>query len=184
MKRYYFIGKNLDDFESIERALEARGIVVPQIHVLSQDDAGVKDHHLNEVHSVLKKDVIHSGEIGALIGLAVSFFSIAVAYLCDLQDVVGWVPFVLFSLILLGFFTWEGGLFGIQVPNSRFRQFEEALRSDKHVFFVDVQPEQETVLQQVVAAHPQVEQAGTGISAPRWIIVWQTKWREFLHWAP
>lgn len=184
MKRYFFIGTNLDNLEAIETELEARHFATPQIHVLSRDDAGVQEHHLHQVHSLLRKDVIHSGEIGALVGLGVSFLSIAVAYASHLPETIGWLPFICLSLVLLGFFTWEGGLFGIQVPNSRFRRFEEALRSGRHLLFVDAEPHQETALRQVLSGYPELESAGTGLSAPRWLVMWQQKWRDFLHWAP
>jgi len=184
MKRYYFVEENLDDLETIERELEARNVVTPQIHVLSQDDAAVKDHHLNEVHSIFKKDIVHSGEIGALIGLAVAVIAIAAAAMSRLLETMGWVPFVFFAIILLGFFTWEGGLFGIQTPNNRFRRFEEALRSGKHVFIVDVDDTQEPVLKDVLAEHPNLKPAGTGASSPRWLVMAQQKWRDFLNWAP
>lgn len=184
MKRYYFIDDNLDDLALIERELEARNVVTPQIHVLSQDDAGVQGHHLNEVHSLLKKDIIRSGEIGGLIGLGVSLLSVVIAYFSGLPELIGWVPFIFLSIVLLGFFTWEGGLFGIQTPNSRFRQFEAALKNGDHVFLVDVEPKQEAVLQEILAAHPQLKPAGVGASAPRWVIGAQQKWKEFLNWAP
>jgi hypothetical protein len=55
MKRHYYIGDNLEDMASAERGLEAAGISTPQIHVLSNDDAGVELSHLHEVEAVLKK---------------------------------------------------------------------------------------------------------------------------------
>lgn len=184
MKRYYFIEDNLDDLETIERELEARNVVTPQIHVLSQDDAALRGRHLNEVHSFMKKDVVRSGEIGAIIGLIVAVIAIATAAMTRVLETIGWVPFIFLAIILLGFFTWEGGLFGIQTPNSHFRRFEEALRAGKHVFIVDVEDQQEGALKQVLAAHPGLKPAGTGASAPRWLVYCQQKWREFLNWAP
>lgn len=184
MKRYYFIDRSLDDLRSIEQELELGGVDPCQMHVLSQDDAGVSLHGLNEVHTFLKKDIVHAGERGALIGLAISAISIVVAYLSGLPETIGWVPFVFLSIILLGFFTWEGGFLGIQVPNSRFRRFEKALRRGRHVFFVDIRPDQEATLKRVIASHPYLRAAGTGSAAPGWIISSQRNWRHFLRWAP
>jgi hypothetical protein len=184
MRRYFFIEDSLANLKTIAKELEAKNIVAPQLHVLSWDDAGVQEHHLYEVHSLLKKDVVHSGEVGALIGLAVAVISVIIAYFTPLPEIIGWVPFVFLSVVLLGFFTWEGGLFGIQVPNSRFRQFENALKSGKHIFFVDVEPEQEAALKQTLAEHPHLQPAGTGMPAPRWLVMGQQKWRNFLRWAP
>jgi hypothetical protein len=60
---------------------------------------------------------------------------IAVAHFSGLRK-VGWVPFV-FSLSCCSASMWEGGLIGIQTPNSR-SLVERALRAYEHVFFVDV----------------------------------------------
>jgi hypothetical protein len=87
-------------------------------------------------------------------------------------------------VILLGFFTWEGGLFGIQVPNSQYRRFTTALEEGKHMLIVDVDPGQEELLKSVFAAHPRLVPAGTGNSAPRWFVRWQQRWHDFLQWAP
>jgi len=184
MKRYFFIEDDLDDLELIERQLLSSGMLRPQIHVLSQDDAGVSEHHLNEVHALLRQDIIHSGEIGALIGLVVSAVSILLAYFSGLPESIGWMPFAMLSIVLLGFFTWEGGLFGIQVPNSQFRRFEDALRAGKHLLLVDVDRGQEYIMQQVLSAHPHVKPEGTGVAAPRWLVRWQQRWSNFLQWAP
>ena len=184
MKRYYFIGDDLDVVAMAERELLTNGIAAEQIHCLSLDDADAEQHHLHDVQSLMKKDVIHSAEIGALIGLAASIIAISAAHLSGLAAKVGWVPFVFLAIVLLGFFTWEGGLVGIQTPNSRFKRFEKALRAGAHVFFVDVHPAQEPTVKGVLAEHPQLRPAGTGTSLPRWIVGVQHHTRRFFQWAP
>jgi hypothetical protein len=184
MKRHYFIGDDLNVVAAVERALIAKGIAAEQIHVLSLNDADAEQRNLHDVQSLMKKDVIHSAEIGALIGLAASIAAIAIAHLTGLAAKVGWVPFVFLAIVLLGFFTWEGGLIGIQLPNSRFRRFEKALRAGEHVFFVDVDSAQEPHVEQVLGAHPQLRPAGTGSSSPRWLVGLQQNARRFSQWAP
>jgi hypothetical protein len=184
MKRYFFLEESLDDLELIERKLLARGMARPQIHVLSHDDAGVSGHRINEVHSLLRQDTIHASEIGALIGFAIAVVSVAIAYVSGLPETIGWAPFVMLSLILLGFFTWEGGFFGFQMPNSRYRRFDDALRQGRHLLIVDVDHGQDYMLQQVLDAHPHVKPAGSGVAAPRWLLRWRQHWDQFVQWAP
>ena len=66
MKRHYFISDDLDDLEIIEAQLEDNGISTPQIHVLSESDGDVESHHLHDVNSLMKQDVLHSWEVGAV----------------------------------------------------------------------------------------------------------------------
>ena len=172
MLRHYFISDSLDDLEVFEEQLEAAGVSTPQIHVLSRDDAEVQRHsHLHAVQSFMKNDVVHSTERGAVVGLVASALVLGVAYAAGwTASVAGWMPFIFLAVVVLGFCTWEGGLFGIQVPNHNFARFEQALKDGKHVFLVDLKPAQEAVLEKVLKLHPQVQLAGTGSSTPHWLI--------------
>lgn len=184
MKRYYFINDNLDELEQVEQELERGGISTPHIHVLSKDDAGVQQHHLHEVNTFMRQDVVRSGEYGALIGIGISLLAVAIAWLSGLAETIGWVPFIFLSIVLLGFFTWEGGLWGIQEPNSRFRRFEQALADGKHLLLVDVDNRQEETMRRTLAQHPSLKPAGVGAAMPSWVVGWQEKWRDFVRWAP
>jgi hypothetical protein len=177
MLRHYFISDSLDDLEVFEEQLEAAGVATPQIHVLSRNDAEVHRHpHLHEVESFMTKDIVHSTIRGAVVGLCGAALVLIVAHLAGwTQTAVGWMPFIFLALVVLGFCTWEGGLFGIQTPNHNFRRFEKALNDGKHVFFVDLEPQQEAILEKVLKSHPQVELAGTGPSTRHWLITLQQK---------
>lgn len=177
MLRHYFISDSLDVLEVFERQLENAGVSTPQIHVLSRNDAGVEQHkHLHEVQSLMKNDVVHSTVRGAAVGLGAFALVVAVAYFSGWTETpAGWVPFIFLGLMLLGFCTWEGGLFGIQRPNRRFQQFEKALNAGEHVFFVDLEPGQEAVLEKVLKSHPRMRPAGTGSAMPHWLVALQRK---------
>ena len=177
MQRHYFISDSLDDLEVLEEQLEAAGISTPQIHVLSGNDADVANHHhLHEVQSFMKRDIVHTTLRGAVVGLCAFALVLSVAYYAGWTDGgVGWLPFLFLAVVLLGFSTWIGGLLGIEKPNHNFIRFEQALNAGKHVFFVDLEPDQEAVLEKLLKSHPQVELAGTGISTPHWLIALQQK---------
>ena len=184
MKRHYYISDNLDELEAVEHELEDGGVSKPQMHVLSENDADVEQHHLHEVEAVLKQDVVHGTEVGAVIGVIAAALVLGVAWLAGWPDTVTWVPFIFLAVVLLGFCTWEGGLFGIQVPHQEFRRFRDSLREGKHVFFVDVNETQEPVLARVIGDHPQMQLAGVGGSTPSWVIGLQQKWRSFTQTMP
>jgi hypothetical protein len=177
MLRHYFISDSLDDLEVFEEQLEAAGVSSSQIHVLSRNDAEVENHHhLHEVQSFMKNDIVHSTIRGAVVGLCAFVLVLAIAYFAGwTESAVGWMPFIFLAVVMLGFCTWEGGLRGIQEPNHDFVRFEQALRDGKHIFFMDLEPQQEVILEEVLKSHPQVELAGTGSSAPHWLIALQQK---------
>ncbi|MFS2067160.1 magnesium transporter [Pseudomonas sp. CT11-2] len=180
MNRHYYISDNLDDLEALETELEANGINTEQIHVLSEQVADVEEHHLHEVNSLMKQDVVHSGEIGAAVGVPLAALILGGAYwLGWTETAAGWVPFIFLAIVIFGFCIWEGGFFGIQVPNAHFRNFKQMVEDGKHIFFVDVDPNQEPVLDRVIEHHPKLKIAGTGTASPHWTVAWLHKWHQF-----
>ena len=185
MIRHFYISDSLDDLEDVEQELEEQGIATPQIHVLSQNDADVQQHHLHEVEAVLKKDVVHSMELGAIVGVIAAAIVLIVAYAAGwTESAAGWIPFIFLAIVVLGFCTWEGGLFGIQEPHYQFKQFQDVLKQGRHVFFVDVTEQQEAVLARIVDAHPKLEAAGEAEATPEWVIKWQKNWQGFVKTMP
>jgi len=185
LKRHFYISDDLDDLDMLEQELENSGIATPQIHVLSQGEADVEHHHLHQVEAVLKKDVVHSMERGAVIGVIAAVLVLAMAYIMGWTDsAAGWVPFIFLAIVVLGFCTWEGGLFGIQEPHYQFKNFQTILQQGKHVFFVDVSLQQEEILGDTIKNHPRVEMAGEGEATPEWIVDWQRHWKGFVKTMP
>lgn len=180
MKRHFYVSEDLDDLEIIEEELEARGVHTPQIHVFSQDDTAVEQHeHLHNIESVFKKDVVHGTIVGSWIGLGLAALVLIVTSYTDWPESYTWVPFIFLAIVLLGFGAWSGGLYGIQEPHRDFKRFEKQLRAGKHVFIVDVDPEQESSLRRVVERHPGLVLAGTGKATPRWIVMGQHGVKKF-----
>ncbi|GAA0852262.1 NAD/FAD-utilizing enzyme [Aliiglaciecola litoralis] len=185
MKRHYYISADLDDLEAVEKELESRGVATPQIHVLSENDAEVEKHHLHAIEAVLKQDVVHSTQIGAGVGVICATAVLLLAYVFDwYATAAGWIPFIFLAVVLLGFCTWEGGLIGIQVPNYQFKRFQKLLKNGKHVFFVDVTPEQESILTEIVQKHPRLKFAGDGDATPGWVVQGQDKFQKVMKTLP
>ncbi|MCE9687329.1 MULTISPECIES: NAD/FAD-utilizing enzyme [Shewanella] len=185
MLRYYYVTDDLDDLEKVEQELEAEGITEPQIHILSEKDGDVETHRLHEVEPVLKQDVVHSTEIGAVIGTIGAALVLFVAFALGwTESAAGWLPFIFLAVVVLGFCTWEGGFIGIQIPNVNFKRFQNMLHKGRHVFFVDVDPEQEPSFTRVILAHPHLHAVGTGSATPRWVVRWQDIYHNFMKRMP
>jgi hypothetical protein len=184
MKRHYFISDDLDDLAAIEAELDAVGISAPQVHVLSNDDAGLALKQLSQVEAVLKKDVVHGTELGAVVGVACAIAILLLFWMSGLTESYTWLPPIFLSIVILGFCTWEGGLIGIQEPHVDFRRFEQELRSGKHILLLDVEADQESKMRHIIRAHARIENAGEGESTPGWVIGARQKWSRFMELAP
>ena len=181
LTRHFFISDDIDDLERLEEELEREGVVTPQIHVLTNDDTAAAQHnHLHQVVSLMKKDVVHSTLIGAGVGVVAAILSLLVAYAAGWSETrAGWIPFIFLAIVLLGFFTWEGGLRGIEEPNHHFRKFEKALEDGNHVFFVDLEPHQNRAVAQVLKRHKGIHFAGKARGSPHWLVTAQYRVKRF-----
>ena len=184
MRRHYYISDDLDDLESIEQELESRGVTTPQIHVLSKDDLGVQEHHLHEVPSIMKKDVVHSTSIAAMFGFVCAVVVLCVAEFTGVTKTVGWIPFIFLAVVVMGFITWEGGMWGIQEPNIHFKRFQKALNEGKHVLYVEVTKDQEALFASVIEKHPKLLDAGKEDTATGLLISAENGIHRFSKWAP
>ncbi len=184
MKRYYFIGEDLQLLETVERELEQEGLTTPQIHVLSEDDAGVETRQLNRVEAVLKKDVVRATKKGAVVGAVGAVAVLLVAWATGISEHYTWVPAIFLAIVVLGFCTWEGGLIGIQEPHVDFRRFQGQLDAGKHILFVDVEDEQVESMRRVMQGHSGIETAGEGPATPRFVVRFQDKFSTFMKLAP
>lgn len=185
MQRHYYVSDDLNDLEAVERELEQSGLTTPQIHVLSENDAEVEKHHLHAIESVLKKDVVHSTQLGAIVGVIGAALILGIAYALQWHTtVVGWLPFAFLAVVVLGFCTWEGGLVGIQIPNYQFKRFQALLKQGKHVFFVDVDDKQFSTLGEVVIRHKSLIYAGKGDATPAWVVKGQDKFNNAMKALP
>lgn len=184
MKRHYYISDDLDDLESIEVELEQHGVTTPQVHVLSRDDVGVEEHNLNKVPSLMKKDVVHSTSVAAFFGFLCGVLVLFVAKYTGITETVGWAPFIFLAVVVMGFITWEGGMWGIQETNIHFKRFEQALAEGKHVLFVEVKKDQEAILSRVVSKHYKLLHAGIEDSPNGPLISAENSAHNFVKWAP
>ena len=184
MKRHYFISDDLDDLAAIESELDAVRISAPRVHVLSNDHAGLALRQLSQVEAVLKKDVVHGTELGAVVGVACAIAILLLFWMSGLTESYTWLPPIFLSIVILGFCTWEGGLIGIQEPHVDFRRFEQELRSGKHILLLDVEADQESKMRHIIRAHARIENAGEGESTPGWVIGARQKWSRFMELAP
>ena len=177
MVRVFYISDDLDDLDLVEYELELSGIRSSQIQVLTNNDAELAGHrHLHPVKSFMRNDVIHSTEIGAVVGVIIAATVLFAAYASGMTASIGWLPFVVVAVVIMGFITWEGGLFGFQALHYQFRRFKSVLQSGRHVLMVDVEPEQEVMLANLTLPHDKLKPAGIGKVPPRWLAAFYQRW--------
>ncbi len=184
MKRYFYVSNSLDDLERVENTLEDSGISRGQIHVLSNDDAGVKEHNLNQVYSWFRTDVISTTYKGAILGLILAALVLFFSNALGATETVGWAPFIMLSIVCVGFCAWEGGLIGSHLPSSRFKSFQRALEHGRHVLMIDADAKDIEFIDSVVAQSPGLHAAGASETMDQWTVATERRLRRFFDWGP
>ena len=184
LSRQYFISDNLADLKLVEQELEIAGVATAQIHILTRDNAGLERHKdLHGVPSLMKRNIIHSGLMGAVVGAILAVATLLVSFILGWHSsMAGWIPFIFLAVILFGFCTWFGGLHGLRNPNYHFVRFQKDLDAGKHVLFIDLDESQTEILRTIVEKHPGLVSAGFGQSVPAWVIKLETMTSHWWYW--
>ncbi len=162
MKRLYFLAQSLDSVSKISEDLHRLGINDWNLHVLSRDEAGLYRRHIQSTHVFQQNDVLHSGELGAIVG---GFLGLLIAMALELLTPFG-APLPLPILVLIAglftlFGTWSGGLAGVSRENYKTARFHDELKKGKHLIMVDVSRQQESSTRQHIDRyHPEISLAG------------------------
>ena len=184
MYRRYLVSDDLDELKAVEQDLYLHGFSAPQVHVLTERYAEIDKYHFNDVNSLSKSDVVHSGLVGATVGIVLSVICISLGFIFGAQNSIQWLPYIFIAIILLGFCTWEGGLIGIQLKNKEFQKFDELLNAGKHVMLVDMRQEDSDTVTNVIKSHSKIKNYGVGNGAPSWLVRSQNTWRQFIREMP
>ncbi|MFT3931520.1 MAG: hypothetical protein QM709_14610 [Spongiibacteraceae bacterium] len=144
MKRLYYLADNLNTADEVAKALHDEGISDWNFHVLSKDEAGLYTHHLHAANPLHQRDLIRTGERGALLGflagMAAALFS---AVLLELSSVHSVMVFAIAIVLPTLFGAWLGGLVGLSTENHKIARFHDDIEYGRALLMIDVKPAHE-----------------------------------------
>lgn len=180
MLRHYYVTDDLDDLVEVEHELEHQGVDHAQIHVLSEQGESCQHSELQDEEKLRQQDVFYSTEIGAIIGLLFAVLLLFFTFFFEwATSPISWLAYTLLSAIIFALCTWEGGFIASYQPNVRFTRFSNLLAQGMHVLFVDIEPEQQTILDGVIYQHPKVLDQGVGEVMPIWVVPGRDRYSSF-----
>ena len=163
MKCLYYLAPTLESTGAICGDLHAIGVRDRYIHVISDDEAGLKKEHIHSSNYVETLDFVRTGFLGAYIGFFVGMFG---AFLLMVTQVFGsntpvlaYLGFMLFATL---FGAWMGGMFGLGVENKKLRQFHDDIQSGKYLILIySRKGSGETIEAMMRKKHPESEYVAT-----------------------
>jgi hypothetical protein len=159
MKCLYYLAPTLDSTHGISDDLHAVGIRDFFVHVISRDEAGLKQQHIHSSNYLETLDVVRDGVIGGVVGFIVGLVGVALLRYFDTFGVP--VPdLVYFAIIGVAtlFGTWEGGLIGMGQENRKLAKFHADIQDGKFLILIYALKEQEEAVRHMMRErHPESE---------------------------
>jgi hypothetical protein len=153
MKQSLLMSNDLDDIEALQGELNQQGISPYDLKVLSDEETAVSEHHLESINSFNKTDIIRGTITGMFVGLILFSIILTVPNYMELDSPVGVTLFLFIGLIVLGISTWEGGLWGIQNFNRRFKSLEYKIHHGNHLVIINYCKQHEEKLNTAIHHH-------------------------------
>lgn len=162
MKCLYYLAPTLESTHGISDDLHSVGVKDFFLHVISRDEAGLRQQHIHSSNYLETLDVVRDGVIGAAVGFCVGLLGV---WLIERFDPFGVeVPmFVHFALVAVAtlFGAWEGGLIGIGKENRKLAPFHSAIEAGKFLLLIYALKDQEAAVTSMMRErHPEAEFAG------------------------
>jgi hypothetical protein len=136
------------------------------IHVLAR--RGTPMDGLHEASMMQKSDLVHGAQMGLMIGAVLGCaLGVLVAYTMVGADGMRIVTVLGAAILGALFGAWVSSMVGIAVPNSRLRQFAEAIDEGRILLMADV-PESrvEEIRERLRSIHPEAEDRGLDPHVP------------------
>ncbi len=151
MKTMYYLASSLGSVDNIAQDLRKAGIKNWFIHILSNDESGIKKRRLHSSNYLETLDLIRDGLIGGVIGLAIGLLAVLLLIFIKPLGIELSGSIYFFVVMLLTFFgAWEGGLVGIASRNKKIRQFQEQINKGQHLVIIYTGKKYESRIQYIM----------------------------------
>jgi hypothetical protein len=166
MRRLYFLVPGLDSAKKIVDELLLARVEERHIHVIAKEGAPLEN--LPEASFLQKTDFVPALERGLAVGGATGVLAGLVAMTFPPAGLVlGGGALLSVALAGAGFGAWLSSMVGSSVPNTRLKQFEDAIEQGEILFMVDVPKARvEEIDEMVKRHHPEADIEGTEPTIP------------------
>ncbi len=161
MKCLYYLAPTLDSTHGISDDLHEVGVKDFFVHVISRDEAGLKQQHIHSSNYLETLDVVRDGLIGGLAGLVVGLLGVwAIDYFDPFGIEVPTLVYVALVGVATLFGTWEGGLIGIGNENRKLAKFHDDIAAGKFLILIYALKVREAAVRKMMRErHPEAELA-------------------------
>jgi len=159
----YYLAPTLESTRAVSDDLHAIGVKDWYIHVISDDEAGLKKERIHSSNYIETLDIVRTGILGAYTGFFVGMFG---AFLFKATNAFGTnTPLTAYLAVMVFatlFGAWVGGMFGLGVENQKLSQFHDDIKSGKYLILIYSRKGSGATIQAMMRAqHPESEYVAT-----------------------
>ena len=161
MNCLYYLARTLESTHRVSNDVRALGVNDSLLHVISNDEAGLKKQHIHSSNYLETLDLIGDGLIGAALGVIPGVVGVALLKFFEPfgPNVPRVVYFATVAFAVL-FGAWEGGLTGIATENRKLAKFHDDIERGWYLILIYTPKDQEAAVREVIRArHPEAELA-------------------------
>ncbi len=152
MKTMYYLTSSLGNADNIAHELESAGVKNWFIHIISNDESGIKKRRLHSSNYLETLDLIRDGLIGGVLGFLIGIIAVALlATLKPLNLELPGITYLFIVTIITLFGLWEGGLAGIASKNKKLAEFEKDLTAGMHLVLIYISKKNEPRIQYIMS---------------------------------
>jgi len=153
MKCFYYLSPTLDISKKVSEDLQQAGLDGWYLHVISNDEAGLVQQHINSSNYLETLDLFRGTTVGGMIAFTLSLIAsiLATKYEPFGQE-VSTIYYVIFIFVVTLFGIWEGGLYGISSDHQKIKPFREEIKKGKYLVLVYAEKEQEEAITSMMSS--------------------------------
>jgi len=164
MRRLYFLVPEVSTARKIVDEMLLARLEVKHIHVIAREGTELED--LPQATLMQKSDFVPAVERGLALGGAAGIFA-GLAAMALPGIVIAGGALLGIGLAGAGMGAWIGGMIGLDVQNSRLRQFEKEINAGNVLMLIDVPKNRVAEFETLVKKHhPEAEFEGTEPQIP------------------
>jgi hypothetical protein len=157
VKCLYYVAPTLDSARRISDDLHGLGVRDSFLHVIANDEAGLKQWNIHSGNYLETLDLVRDGFIGSAIGFCTGLIGVGLLKLYEPfgPAVPGSAYFATVAAATL-FGAWEGGLTGIATENKKLAEFHSDIAAGRCLILIYAFQEQEAAVREMLRArHPE-----------------------------
>lgn len=137
MKCMYYLAPTLVSTHQVSDDLHDAGIDDWHVHVVSKDEAGLKNEKIHSSNWLETTDLLRDGFIGANVGFILGVLVAGGLLLFSpFEAKIPTIAYFFMVAVATGFGAWVGGLTGIDSENQKLRRFHTAIEEGKYLILI------------------------------------------------